>query len=353
LTYITPHFDCRRMVHDYMTELYEPAHEQHVRLRNDYGLVREKAHWNAKVREVWDRVKFVDPGTGPVGSVTSGNPFEVRAAIDLAGLTPDDVRVEILEDKRARIELSSLELGKPFSLLGCVWPARAGRVAEEVIVSPRALDDRPRSRRTDEVADPALLAGPKVDHPAPSRVPWRAPRKFDIDVVLIRKERTEYAENIELSGRGRGRVSLALLVRSERPLVRMGTRVNVRDMRHRGVAEDHRAVTSDDVAPVQTLANEERIGVRPVVVGGVQLVEPVVVSRENQRCAANADVATRCRDPEAGVVVADQKFRARRGRCDSGGVRSGTGRGGADDRGDESNGNRATTGDTHRGKYSA
>ena len=34
LTYISPQFDCRRMVREYMTELYEPAHQQHVRIRD-------------------------------------------------------------------------------------------------------------------------------------------------------------------------------------------------------------------------------------------------------------------------------------------------------------------------------
>src|SRR3954452_6512397 len=52
LAYITPGFNCRRMVHDYMTELYEPAHECHVKLaRSSYDMAREKAHWNAKIRE--------------------------------------------------------------------------------------------------------------------------------------------------------------------------------------------------------------------------------------------------------------------------------------------------------------
>ena len=97
LTYITPNFDCRRMVREYMTELYEPAHGQHVKLlRGDYSLVREKAQWNTRIREVWDRVRFVDAVSGPAGSVTSGKPVEVRAAIDLAGLTPGDVRVELV-----------------------------------------------------------------------------------------------------------------------------------------------------------------------------------------------------------------------------------------------------------------
>src|SRR5690349_3420031 len=43
LSYISPRFDCRRMVREYMSELYEPAHTQHMRmLRGDYSLLREK-----------------------------------------------------------------------------------------------------------------------------------------------------------------------------------------------------------------------------------------------------------------------------------------------------------------------
>jgi glycogen phosphorylase len=151
LTYITPHFDARRMVHDYMTELYEPAHEQHVRLRNDTALVREKAQWNAKVREVWDRVKFVDPGSGPVGSVTSGRPFEVRAAIDLAGLTPDDVRVEVVMgriDSNGHLEetevmvLPAKEQEGSVAIFGKeIVPERTGRLGYALRVSPNHFDD--------------------------------------------------------------------------------------------------------------------------------------------------------------------------------------------------------------------
>ena len=43
LTHISPAFDCRRMVHEYMTELYEPAHLGHLRMRKaQYALSREK-----------------------------------------------------------------------------------------------------------------------------------------------------------------------------------------------------------------------------------------------------------------------------------------------------------------------
>src|SRR5215475_2651773 len=85
LSYISPQFDCRRMVREYMTELYEPANQQHLRAREgDYRLVREKARWNGRVRELWERVRFVDAGVppSPPGSVISGKPVPVRAAID-------------------------------------------------------------------------------------------------------------------------------------------------------------------------------------------------------------------------------------------------------------------------------
>ena len=152
LMYITPQFDCRRMVHDYMTELYEPAHLQHVRLlRGNYSLVREKAHWNAKVREVWDRVRFVDPGAGPIGSVTSGKPVEVRAAIDLAGLTPDDVRVEVVMgriDTNGHLEETEVMVLPPVDQNETVAtfskeivPERTGRLGYALRVSPNHFDD--------------------------------------------------------------------------------------------------------------------------------------------------------------------------------------------------------------------
>jgi starch phosphorylase len=152
LAYITPGFDCRRMVHDYMTELYEPAHLQHVKLlRGEYSLVREKAHWNRKIREVWDRVRFVDPGSGPAGSVSSGKPVEVRAAIDLAGLTPDDVRVEVVMgriDISGHLEETEVMVLPPVdqqdnvaTFAKEIVPERTGRLGYALRVSPNHFDD--------------------------------------------------------------------------------------------------------------------------------------------------------------------------------------------------------------------
>ena len=98
LTYISPMFDCRRMVREYMSELYEPAHLQHVRVaQSRYVAARDKARWAARIREVWDSVKFLGTNhSGPASAIISGNSLPVRATVDLAGLNPDDVRVELV-----------------------------------------------------------------------------------------------------------------------------------------------------------------------------------------------------------------------------------------------------------------
>jgi len=152
LACITPQFDCRRMVKEYMTQLYQPAHEQHIRLMGSgYAAAREKAHWNARVREVWDRVHFVEAGPGPAGSVFSGKPVPVRAAIDLAGLKAEDVRVEVVlgrVDNNGYLQETEVLVLPPIEQQGSVAvfgqeivPERTGRLGYALRVSPDHFDD--------------------------------------------------------------------------------------------------------------------------------------------------------------------------------------------------------------------
>jgi starch phosphorylase len=152
LTHISPAFDCRRMVHEYMTELYDPAHSAHLRMRkNDYALSHEKTKWNARIREVWDRVRFVDAGTGPTGSLVSGRAVAVRAAVDLAGLGPGDVRAEVVigrVDSNGHLEetevivLPFVEQQDSAAVFAKeIIPERTGRLGYALRVSPNHYDD--------------------------------------------------------------------------------------------------------------------------------------------------------------------------------------------------------------------
>jgi glycogen phosphorylase len=152
LSYISPTFDCRRMVREYMTELYEPAHSQHLRAqRNNYSQVRDKARWNLRIREVWDRVRFVEAGGELSGAVLSGKAVPVRAAIDLAGLTPDDVRVEVvmgridsngnLEDTEVSVLPAVEQQGSVAVFSKDIVPDRTGRLGYALRVSPNHFED--------------------------------------------------------------------------------------------------------------------------------------------------------------------------------------------------------------------
>ncbi len=152
LMYISPNFDCRRMVREYMSELYEPAHRQHVRVMIDgYAEVREKVRWNSRIREVWDRIRFVDSGNGPSGSLISGRPVHVQTSIDLAGLSPEDVRVELVlgqVDNNGHLEntevmvLPAVERQGSVAVFGReIVPERTGRVGYALRVSPNHFDD--------------------------------------------------------------------------------------------------------------------------------------------------------------------------------------------------------------------
>jgi starch phosphorylase len=140
------------MVHEYMTELYEPAHLGHLRMRKgEYSLCREKAKWNARVRETWDRVQFVDAGPGPSGALISGKPISIRAAVDLAGLGPLDVRSEVVigrVDSNGNLEETEVivlpfveQQGAVAVFAKDIVPERTGRLGYALRVSPNHYDD--------------------------------------------------------------------------------------------------------------------------------------------------------------------------------------------------------------------
>ncbi|HLK66704.1 MAG TPA: alpha-glucan family phosphorylase [Bryobacteraceae bacterium] len=152
LTYISPNFDCRHMVRQYMTELYEPGHSLHLRaVENDFAQVRDKARWNSRVRELWDRVKFTEASPGPTGAVLSGRAVPVRAAIDLAGLNPSDVRVEVVMgavDNNGYLEQTEVMVLPPVDTHGSVTVferdvvfERTGRLGYALRVSPNHFED--------------------------------------------------------------------------------------------------------------------------------------------------------------------------------------------------------------------
>lgn len=92
---LSPAFNCQRMIREYATRLYEPAHAAHLRIREDrFAAAREKWKWQQRVDAAWPRLRIADAIRSLDPCHLSGAPLLVRAEVDLAGLEPGDVRVE-------------------------------------------------------------------------------------------------------------------------------------------------------------------------------------------------------------------------------------------------------------------
>jgi starch phosphorylase len=149
---IAPQFDARRMVTEYDRELYSPAHTAAVELRaTNFERARQRTAWAKKINAAWDRVRFIETGSVPTEPLTSGKTVPILARIDLAGLNPDDVRVEVVwghVGSNGTLENTEVTVLKPMEQNGTsttyrkdLAPRQTGRLGYALRVSPNHFDD--------------------------------------------------------------------------------------------------------------------------------------------------------------------------------------------------------------------
>ncbi|MDX1982718.1 MAG: alpha-glucan family phosphorylase [Bryobacteraceae bacterium] len=156
LANLSPRFACVRMVDEYDTQMYDPAHRGGAEVRRDgYEGVRRKVQWNEGVVRSWDQVRFVEMGAGAEMRVLSGHPVTMRAVVDLAGLRPADVKVEAVVGRvgaEGHLEETQVMTLAPASEHGTEWtfttqfvPNQTGRLGYAMRISPNHYED-PLSR---------------------------------------------------------------------------------------------------------------------------------------------------------------------------------------------------------------
>jgi starch phosphorylase len=152
LMYVSPHFASQRMVGEYMSQLYEPAHRAYSTVKqNDFQAARDRARWNQDVDRVWNTIQFLDVGPGPESSVVSGDAIPLRASVELSGLKPQDVRVEAVVGRvgtTGQLEETQVLTLPPVEQNGTVVifarefvPHQTGRLGYSLRVSPNHYDD--------------------------------------------------------------------------------------------------------------------------------------------------------------------------------------------------------------------
>ncbi len=97
LAKLAPELGADRMVKQYVEELYRPAAEQAARVEADADRgARELAAFGARVHASWPKVQVVHVESGGVESPHVGDELRLRAYVELDGLAPDDVSVEVV-----------------------------------------------------------------------------------------------------------------------------------------------------------------------------------------------------------------------------------------------------------------
>jgi glycogen phosphorylase len=96
---VAPAFSMRRMVKDYVNQLYIPALRIGARVdASEYELARELTQWKERLRREWASVAIQVKGPRE-GQLAVGQPVEVAALVKLGTLQPDNVRVELVSGR--------------------------------------------------------------------------------------------------------------------------------------------------------------------------------------------------------------------------------------------------------------
>ena len=152
LCYISGYFNCHRMVADYRSELYDPAHRAFESMARDgFTPARDFVKWSQHLSELWPGIHFLEAPEGPEAATMAGSPVSLRARIDLAGLTPSDVHIEALvgrigpqgelEETQVLLLESIEQQGSVFLFGRAFTPLTTGRLGYTVRVSPNHYTD--------------------------------------------------------------------------------------------------------------------------------------------------------------------------------------------------------------------
>jgi len=149
LATLSPALSADRMVKEYVERLYIPAAAAEKAISaSSYQPARELAAWRQRVTAAWPKVHVTHVESGGVDAVPQvGDELHLRATVDIDGLSPDDVAVEVVYG-RARdgdtlenvqhqpLVLAERSEGSPVVFAGTVPLSRSGSFGYNVRVVP-------------------------------------------------------------------------------------------------------------------------------------------------------------------------------------------------------------------------
>jgi starch phosphorylase len=149
LATLSPALSADRMVKEYVNRLYIPAaSSESVISESSYAPARELAEWKNCLKTAWPKVQVLHVESGGVDAVPQiGDSLHVRARVNIDGLSPRDVRVEVVYGRardgdrlvdvhRQTLELESHSEGGPATFAGTLILQVPGSFGYNVRVVP-------------------------------------------------------------------------------------------------------------------------------------------------------------------------------------------------------------------------
>jgi len=119
LTEIAPHFTMERMLKDYEEKFYKSLFESSKLMKEGhYRKTRELVLWKQKVSQFWDNISVVSvsvPDTRK-GPIPFGKLFSAEIILDLIGLHPEDIDIEIIMGKKEEGNINKILMKQPLEL---------------------------------------------------------------------------------------------------------------------------------------------------------------------------------------------------------------------------------------------
>jgi starch phosphorylase len=93
---ICPFFNTNRMVQEYQEKCYWPSAQRFEALTvNNLQRAAQLAQWRRRLGQAWTQIRVEEVGTEGADPMQVGSSLHVRARINLGGLAPEDVEVQL------------------------------------------------------------------------------------------------------------------------------------------------------------------------------------------------------------------------------------------------------------------
>ncbi|MCL1821914.1 MAG: alpha-glucan family phosphorylase, partial [Prolixibacteraceae bacterium] len=99
ISQVAPNFTTTRMIRDYGERFYNPQYERYQKIiADDFNLAKAISEWKNKVIGVWDQIEVKEMliAQGITNMIKIGQNYPAKLVLDLKGLSPGDVGVELV-----------------------------------------------------------------------------------------------------------------------------------------------------------------------------------------------------------------------------------------------------------------